>query len=390
MKTSALLASFTLALLSGCLTNSENREVRVDGQSFEVMASKAIVGSKDDRKLMPDDYVDPSTVAFVRNADDTICTGTTIGLSHVITAAHCVYDSNTKSIKTGITLIPGLHLAKTTNNPSRFFMKRIYIVEDYIKDVGFNGYTTYASSKDIAIIQVKEFEGNDYFETKSPRVELGKPEDFDIRGEKIDMIAYHADDATKSGSQYYVNPCYTQGKRNQYTAVYHDCDTMPSASGSSLVSDRKVYAIHTGKAGGSIYNNAALLTHELLEDIDKITLYETEGLKHFKVFELNEKGHSTVSIRNKCPKDLFVSVAYRDKEGNLRATEKQQLTPETLKLLNVETPETKAYVFAHTVDNSHKWTGDFSLKMPSGEVMDYLPVNLKVINGDTTFNFNCD
>lgn len=384
------LLSLTVMSLTSCLVDQKGNEVSMGEASFEVVASKAIVGSKDSRKLMPNDSVDAGTVALIRGPDAVVCTGTSIGLSHVITAAHCVYDDEKKEFKKGITLIPGLHLAGSLKKGSRYFIKRIFIVEDYVKDVNWNGYTTFASSKDIAIIQVREFEGNTYFSDESPKLSLGNPADFNHRGHKLDMIAYHSDDQTKGGSQYYILPCFTQGKRRGVNAVLHDCDTAQGASGAALVGDKKIYAIHTGKAGGNINNTAAIITESILEDINKIIMYEKEGLKNFMIHEPEEPAFNTVSIKNNCDQSVRFSVAFTDLDGDLKATVQDNISANKLKLLNMATKETVAYIHAKSSDGRNNWQGERRFDFGNGLILNFLPVDLKKINGDTTLELNCD
>jgi V8-like Glu-specific endopeptidase len=377
-------------LVSSCLTDQSGNTTTVDGNGFEVALSKAIVGNKDSRILMPNQHVNPTIVALVKGADGVTCTGTTIGLSHVITAAHCVYDEEKKEFKTGISLIPGLHLAGNMKKGSRYFIKRVFIMKDYVEDTRYNGYTAFASSKDIAVIQVLEFKENDYFSEDSPKTFFADINSFKPRGQKVGMIAYHYDDATEVGSQYYTNDCYTQGKRNSYTAFFHDCDTAESSSGAAIISNGEIVGIHTGKAGGNINNTGAMITRSILEDIEKITLYETEGLVNFQVHEPKVSGYSTVSVKNNCDEAIDFSVAFKNSEGRFKSTHRTKIPPQKLQLLNVDTKESHVYFNGRSESGNSTWDGSHSFSMGGGVVMDFMTVDLVKLNGDTTIKLNCN
>lgn len=387
---SLTLFGLALSLLSGCLLDGSGNVDQTANNELEILSSKVVVGTKDDRHIMPNSQVNPTIVAFVTGADHLVCTGTTIGLSHVITAAHCVYDEEKKELKKNITLIPGLHLAGNIKKGSRYFMKRIFIIKDYIEDTGYNGYTSYASSKDIAIIQVQEFKENKYFSDESPKAYFGDIENFQVRGEKLGMIGYHHDDKTERGSQYYTQECYSYGRRHQYTAFYHNCDTAEGSSGSAIISNGEIVGIHTGKAGGSVNNSAAMITTSILEDIDKITLYETAGLKNFKVYEPKVDFYSTISVKNLCHEPIEFSVAFKNSAGHLKGTQRVRLEANKLKLLDIDTKESNIYFNGQSLSGRKVWEGSSSFDFGNGRIMDFMDVDLINLNGDTTLRLNCN
>ncbi|NOD65811.1 MULTISPECIES: serine protease [unclassified Ruegeria] len=95
---------------------------------FVTTPSMAIIVGKDNRKIIPAEWFDRSTVAVMEGNHPlgVVCSGTTIGITHVITAAHCVYDAGTGQFKKNITLKPGLHTSNSELSVMRFHIKRVF------------------------------------------------------------------------------------------------------------------------------------------------------------------------------------------------------------------------------------------------------------------------
>lgn len=309
-----------------------------------------VVNGNDDRRIMPkNSWVDTATVAIAKGAAlDTVCTGTVIGLSHVITAAHCVYDTKTKKIKPDLTVVPALHMAGAHKPAPRFFLKKIYILKNYITDIGYNGYTSYAASKDIAILQVKEFKDHKYFEHYTKRLPI---KDSTTIGhiKEFSVIAYTGGgNNTKSNSQYMQHRgCRSHGRNYHYTSIKHDCDTTAGSSGMAMLAefpDKRGYiiGIHTGSSGSSGMNSAALIPPDVLEEINnKVLLFKTSGLKKFQVFQappVTTKGaYIGYQFRNNCSKTAEVNVIYKSIDGDQYMMGPLKLKPGELKIFGNKT-----------------------------------------------------
>ena len=296
-----------------------------------------VTGDRDSRKLIPETrYVDLSTVALAKGPQlASICSGTVVGLAHIITAAHCIYDEEAGALKEDITIVPGYHMALNHKPTNRYFIDQVYLLKNYVQDIGWNGRTTYSASKDIAIITVRGWE---QFDADTIRIDLGDDTELSMRGHKFNIRGYTGGhNGTVADSQYYQQGfCTSQGQRNNYTAFEHDCDTSPGTSGMALVYDRSedspnlksgknvVLGIHTGASGAwSELNSAAFIRSDVLTEIkDKIFLWKNDELEQFLVMDYpyytdSKSRYVGYQFRNNCalgPVDNYraaMSVAVR-------------------------------------------------------------------------------
>lgn len=334
-------------------------------------SANAITGNHDGRKILKN--ADRTTIAIARGASlDTVCTGTTIGISHIITAAHCVYDTDTKQIKPNLTVIPSLHLGKNQKPSPRFFISQIFILKDYLKDINWNGYTFFAASKDIAIIRVREFKENNYFfNDHSHKLKLVDSSHFELNGEKLSLLGYTGGgNNTLKNTQYAQHQtCESKGQRFNYTSFKHDCDTTAGASGTGIVVEDSdghglLAGVHTGEAGKDKgINNAVFLTSKVVNEIiDKITHFKTDDLDHFQVFnyakETNDKLYVGYQVRNKCDKIAFVSIYYQSMDDKVYVKGPMELRPGQLKIFKSKTKDIRIKYHARLSDgrviNNHE------------------------------------
>lgn len=387
MKSAPKLAILLLALtsLNSCIVDEDNLVVG----DFEVQASHIVSQNQDKRKIVPDGHIDGSTVAIM-SGNSTVCTGTTIGDSFVITAAHCVFDNQTLQFKKNLTLAPGLHLAMGQKPASRFPMKKIFIVDEYIKDIEMNGYTTFAASQDIALIQVKEYAGVESFSQHSPKLRLGLTEDISIGRTKFSTIAYTDSSGLEHDSQYFQNECYSKGKRDYYNAFFHDCDTGPASSGMALMSpaDQRIYGIHTGGVNSRSLNSAAFITRSLKEEIDRIISGSQSGLEIFRKVDVNEKDFYGVDLKNNCDNDLEVFVSYYDLTGALKTYGPVDVRPGRTLVTTIESSQSEVYVHAKLEDLRFEWVGDYEIRF-NGQIRNFMKAALGRNYKDGRLNFNC-
>lgn len=354
-----------LALFMG----SSCGEKKVFNQESEIRFEKIITGGNDGRKLIPKNkYVDMSTVAITKGARlETVCSGTIIGISHIITAAHCVYDTKTQTIKDDLTIVPGFHMSGNYKPTSRFFISRYYILKNYMEDLSYNGYTTYGASKDIAIIQVKEFTGQPYLDDVTIKIDIGDSSELKLKGMKFNVRGYSAGAGETLDSQYYQKDlCESKGQRYNYTAMLHDCDTNEGTSGMGFVYDRPkddprgknvLLAVHTGGASSKGLNTAAFIHKDVLKEIkDKILLFETKDLFHFEAFDApknTSKGaYVGYQFRNNCSDGVELQVLYQNLDGNDYVYEPMNLKAGELKIFPKKTHSTSIKYYAKKANGS--------------------------------------
>lgn len=354
MKTFIKITFFALSALAS--SYGENAR-QMDFETQPNGIQKIITGRIDSRKMIPEKrYVDLSTVALARGAGlDSICSGTVVGLAHIITAAHCIYDEETLKIKKDITIVPGLHMGLNFKPTKRYFIDQVYLLSDYIKDITWNGATTYARSKDIAIITVRDWEE---FDKDTIRIDIGDSSEIQMNGQKFNIRGYTGDkDGLLPNTQYYQDGfCYSKGQRYNYTAFMHDCDTSPGTSGMGLVFDRPktspnykmgrnvVLGVHTGQAGSSSgMNSAAFIRKDVLDEIkNKVFLWKNNEIEKFQVFDYpkytsTKTRYIGYQFRNNCSFSAEVEIYYKNLDGDHYVHGPYKLKPGQLAIFKKKT-----------------------------------------------------
>ncbi|MCR9203975.1 MAG: S1 family peptidase [Halobacteriovoraceae bacterium] len=389
MKTT-LFFLLTTILVSSCLVDEKNQPV----SGFETKVSAIVTGNKDERKLVPSTkYVDASTVAIVDSTNATVCTGTTIGPSFILTAAHCVYNIKSKQYKVGLTVIPGLHQSHGYKPYSRFHIKRAFLLKDFIQDLGWNGYTGFAASKDIAILQLREFKENrTYLSDISKPVKIGFSDEFDKENEKFEVFSYTSEVGKEINSQYYQHGgCKSLGVRDNYTAIYHDCDTGPSSSGMALVRNSggefKIFAIHSG--GSKDVNSAAYFPTKLQNDIHKITGYEFDNLENFVSKDLKDEPFFGFDLQNNCDSPMEVAVSYHDIEGKERVHGVVTIESGDVYMAELKARTNTVKVYGKTINGSHEFKGSERITF-GNQTFPFFNYELKGMYEDGLISFKCN
>lgn len=384
-----LFLFLTSLLLSSCLVDEKNQPV----SGFETRISAIVAGEKDERRLVPEvKYVDSSTVAIVDSSNSTVCTGTTVGPSFIITAAHCVYDIKSKQYKKGLTVIPALHQTLGYKPYSRFHMKRAFLLNDFIKDLGWNGYTPFAAAKDIAIIQLREFEGNrNYLSDISKAVQIGYGDELDKNNETFEVFSYTSEAGKEMNSQYYQHGgCKAFGQRLQYSAIFHNCDTGPSSSGMALVKTKggnfKILAIHSG--GSDNVNSAAFLPSNLKSDIEKILSYDFENLEKFSMEDLKDEPFYGFDLKNKCSSPMEVAVHYEDIDGKQKVHGVVTIESGEIYMARLKARKKNLMVYGKTIDGRYVFDGNQRISFGS-QTLPFFPYTMKGVYEDGLITFNC-
>lgn len=382
--------TLALGLLSSCLVDENNQPV----EDFEVKVSAIVTGDKDERRLVPDvKYVDKSTVAFVNASNSAICTGTTVGVSFILTAAHCVFDVQTKELKKGITVIPALHQSHNHKPYSRFHIKRAFLLEHFVKDVGFNGYTPFAAARDLAIVQLREWnESTTYLSDVSSPVEIAYSNSVNPNDEKFEVISYTAESGLKKNSQYYQHGgCSAKGRRGAYPAFYHDCDTGPGSSGMALVKTNggkfQIAGIHTG--GAADENSAAMLTPELKSDVEKILSYQFDNLQHFEAHDLRAAPFFGFDLKNNCSSAMEIAVYYNDIDGKSRIHGPLTIESGELYMARLAAANSQVKVYGKTKDGRYSFTGNETIYYGSNSSLNFFNYEIEGMYQDGLVKFNC-
>lgn len=369
-------------LLSSCLTKEDATVV----EGFEVQLSKYVVGSRDNRRLLTKNTVDRSTVAIVGENNNLVCTGTAIGTYFVLTAAHCLFDKETKQIRRDLTVIPYIHMAEYYKPYTRFLIKNMYVPKSYTNAV--KG-TASSIERDIGIIKVRSFQNAPIFGDVVKIREVGTFADVRNNNNLLSMVSYTGEESKKALSQYRQESCYYVGPvRINSGAFKHDCDTMPGTSGSGMVSGQKVVGVNTSHSTSSVYNFGAIINDTDYEEISHIINREPEYLRDFQDFDVKGKAYVGLEVRNKCPYDIQFAIQYIDTNGEKQTKGYYTITPNTLKLLNFKMSNYTPLVHAVSTDGKNEWKGNKNVFFYN-QNRPFMEISLRQAYEDGLITFDC-
>lgn len=199
-----------------------------EGNINTIITPFSIIG-KDERSEVENSEKKPySSISFIYSLDS-ICTGTIIDYDKVLTAAHCVYNPDTKQFYRNSTIYPGV-------NKDEFPFESADSIEYIVPEP----YIHSGNSKfDYAIIKLDKPIGQNIekLDIKNIKYTKGKP---------IKVIGYPVDKLEETGtvSQYEMNGRVLS---EDIFNLYYDIDTTSGQSGSPILNSKnEVIGIHIG------------------------------------------------------------------------------------------------------------------------------------------------
>ena len=321
-----------------------------------------------------------------------ICTGTLVGDHYVLTAGHCVYDSDSGEFADKLLFFPGRD--GDTVPYGAYGVSAAYMFEKYINA---NKVT---SSGDIALLKLRDPAGDDLgwmgMKVASPIPEkvwaniarLREESDLDATAfvEKLNKempdhaLKYDGYSGDKNLEPWGDECIYEYKPGDEDLQTY--CDGQGGSSGSGIYdSSRYVVAVisNTGwdydamvTSEGYVYgdvfsasNHAAAINSDVMQQL-KRWLKDDYGSETRKVTFSDDDNLNFVTVQNACYKSIYVALRYEDPDDGWRTDGFWEFNAGEKKRLIVTNAD-HLYYYAESTDGENEWSGDDSYGTLYGE-----------------------
>ncbi|MFP7225848.1 trypsin-like serine protease [Priestia filamentosa] len=214
--------------------------------------SARIIMGDDERTSVKDTSQFPYSSVSLLFSFDSVCTGAFIAPDRVLTAAHCVYNSNLETYYRQTSVYPGM-------NNDKFQLGTTDSVEYYVPEEYIN---TGKAKYDYAVIKVADPIGKDAGILKVKKAK-------EVNKSPIKIIGYPFDkyEETSNMSQYEMSGDIVDEDQN---TIYYNIDTTTGQSGAPILNSKnEIIGIHTGNYNINGKNGGPKIDLEAMKFIKK-------------------------------------------------------------------------------------------------------------------------
>lgn len=296
------------------------------------------------------------------------CSASNVSKRYLITAAHCVVDIATGKVFDNVVYYPR-HVHEKTRSPSRIFIKKGYLLKQYLnenKKLVFDGNASLSAitkpmiENDIALLEAfsdahQKHAGERYgwFGFQSVPDSVYSQDILDVS-----MRSYPGD--KEQGTLWYED-CYLM--HNQGNIGKISCDVWRGASGAAITMKKsdwkyaKVIAIASAENGKDKVNQVTLLTRPFAEDILAIISRNANAGELFETAYFNTKRFYYFYVQNRCDKEIKVATRIQKPDGNWATYENYNIKKDQRTQSLPGSKNAIYYYFAQS-QNGSDWWGD--------------------------------
>ncbi|GAA5219297.1 trypsin-like serine protease [Corallincola platygyrae] len=288
--------------------------------------SAGVIGS-DERSRVVSAHVYPYRAIGLIQTEKATCTATLIDKTHIVTAAHCLFDvQENKQWKRNPYFIPGKNGSAAGPN-GVYQIKRVFVDKQYIRqakkikpvalaqyheqsNAAFHSFLTNKLDLDIAVAELDRpvAERVGFMELKSVNRKSLAP--------YIHLTGYPSDKTLHTQWTTHCQSDWDKGKTKAADTLIHKCDTSPGMSGAVAYVkdfDDKYYAVGLFSVGTMSHNFATAFDDGLRERLLgwKNGIEDNNTLVH----EFSHEKFHKIHLSNQCTFPIYAAINYRNLNG---------------------------------------------------------------------------
>ena len=334
---------------------------------LDVSGANGLVIGEDDRVQSKDRESVDTRVGLLISKEGR-CTGTLVGPSHVLTAAHCVYDLEKKAFVTDIEFHPGRYQQIQTD---LFFFKakRIYYLPEVLalKDVANGTILDRDIPHDLALIELDVPAGHRPAGDLYGYYGLGYLDTFaKLKGS---FTSYPGD--KEIYTQWHQKSCSFWFDSKAANLLATDCDSYVGASGTAIIKDELVVGVFSAESAPLKTNYGLALSKRQFTALVQIRNNQEQAV--FASHDLTpQPSEIRFYVRNRCNEDLRFSYGALV-DGQPMVKKNFYVLPKNYRSFVETSMNGQFLLYAETFDGAQKFSlPDHKIEFFPGVFIDFI------------------